>query len=68
MDILKQLMEISIQCQFLIIKTKKKFKKYEEQWNKIRDLIRPITKNLDDYDEKYIKIKLASDDELPYDE
>ena len=68
MDILKQLMEISIQCQFLLIKTKKKFKKYEEQWNKIRDLIRSITKNLDDYDEKYIKIKLASDDELPYDE
>ena len=29
------------------------------------DLIWSITKNLDDYDEKYMKIKLNSDDELP---
>ena len=34
-------------------------------WSKIRDLIRPITKKSDDYDEKYIKIKFNSDDELP---
>ena len=27
-------------------------KKYEELWSKIRDLIRSITKNLDDYNEK----------------
>ena len=26
-------------------------------WSKIRDLIRPITKKSDDYDEKYMKIK-----------
>ena len=32
---------------------------------KIRDLIRSITKNLDDYDEKYMKIKFDSDDNLP---
>ena len=32
--------------------TKAKIKKYEERWNKIRDLIRLITKNSDDYDEK----------------
>ena len=32
---------------------------------KIRDLIRSITKNLDDYDEKYMKIKFNSDDKLP---
>ena len=31
----------------------------------IRDLIRLIIKNSDDYDEKYMKIKLNSDDELP---
>ena len=31
---------------------------------KIRDLIRSITKNLIGYDEKYIKIKFESDDEL----
>ena len=40
-------------------------KKYEELWNKIRDLIRSITKNLNDYDEKYMKIKFDSDDNLP---
>ena len=40
-------------------------KNYEELWSKIRHLIRSITKNPDDYDEKYWKIKLNSDDELP---
>ena len=44
---------------------KKKRKKYEELWSKIRDLIRSITKNSKGYDEKYIKIKFDSDDELP---
>ena len=33
--------------------------------NKIRDLITSITKSLDDYDEKYMKIKFDSDDNLP---
>ena len=33
-------------------------------WSKIRDLIRSITKNVDDYDEKYVKIKFNSDDAL----
>ena len=37
-------------------KSKKK-KKSEELWIKIRDLIRSITKNSDDYDEKKMKIK-----------
>ena len=41
---------------------KEKIKKYEEPWINIRDL---ITKNSDDYDEIYIKIKFNSDDELP---
>ena len=45
--------------------SKEKIKKSEERWIKIRDLIRSITKNLDDYDEKYIKTKFDSDDELP---
>ena len=40
-------------------------KKYEELWNKIRDLIRSVTNNSDDYDEKYMKIKCNSDDDLP---
>ena len=32
---------------------------------KIRDLNRSITKSSDDYDEKYMKIKSDSDDDLP---
>ena len=40
--------------------SKEKIKKYEELFIKIRDLIRSITKNSDDYDydEKCIEIKL----------
>ena len=46
-------------------KSKEKLKIYREPWSKITDLIRSITKNSDDYDEKYMKIKFNSDDELP---
>ena len=42
-----------------------KEKKYGELWSKTRDLIRAITKNSDDYDEKYMKIKFDSDDNSP---
>ena len=42
-----------------------KIKKYEELWSKIRDLIRSINKNSHEFDEKYMKIKLNSDDDLP---
>ena len=45
--------------------SEEKIKKYEELWIKIRDLITSVTKKLDDYDEKYMKIKSDSDDELP---
>ena len=45
--------------------SKEKIKKYEDLWIIIRDLIRSITKNSDDYDEKHMKIKFNSDDELP---
>ena len=45
--------------------SKEKIKKSEEMWSKIRDLIRSINKSLYDYDEKYMKIKFNSDDELP---
>ena len=41
--------------------SKEKIKKYEELWIKIRELIRSINKNSDDYDEKIMKIKLNSD-------
>ena len=34
-------------------------------WIKIRDLIKSVAKKSVDYDEKYIKIKSYSDDELP---
>ena len=45
--------------------TKEKIKKYEELWSKIRYLIRSRTKNSEDFDENYMKIKFNSDDELP---
>ena len=45
--------------------SKEKIKKYKELWSKINDLIRSITKNSNDYDEKYMKIKLDSDEEFP---
>ena len=37
-------------------------KKYETD---IRDLIRSVTNNWDNYDEEYMKIKFNSDDYLP---
>ena len=40
-------------------------KNYEKPWSKIRDLIRSITKNAGDYDEKYVKIKFDFDNDLP---
>ena len=40
------------------MRPKKKFKKYKELWIKIRDLIRSITRNSDDYDDNL-------DEELP---
>ena len=45
--------------------SKEKTKKFEDQWIKITDLIRSITKIYDAYDEKYMKIKFNSDNELP---
>ena len=33
-------------------------------WTKIKSLMRLITKNFDDYDEKYVKIKFNSNDKL----
>ena len=40
-------------------------KRYAKIWIEIRDLIRWMTKNLDDYDKKYMKLKFNLDDELP---
>ena len=47
------------------MKAKKKQKKYEELWRKMRHLTKPITKNSDDYYEKQMKINVNLDDELP---
>ena len=44
---------------------KVKTKNMKKLCSKIRDLIRPITKNSCDYYEKYMKIKFNSDDESP---
>ena len=53
----------NVSRKFLLIKVKT-LKKYDKIWSKIRDLIRSITNNTDDYDEKYMKIKSNSDDNL----
>ena len=45
--------------------SEEEIKTYEELCSKIRDLIRSITKNSDDYEEKHMKIKFNSDDGLP---
>ena len=45
--------------------SQEKIKRFEEMWSKIRDLIKSVTKSSDDYDEKYMKIKFNSDNELP---
>ena len=36
---------------------KDSLKGYEELWKKIRDLIKSIINNSDNYDDKYMKIK-----------
>ena len=46
-------------------KSKDALKKHEELWNKIRDLIRSITKNPESNSKKYMKIKFNSDNDLP---
>ena len=47
-------------------KSKEEIKIYEELWSKIRDLIRSETKNSDDYDKRYMKIKFNWDDILSW--
>ena len=44
---------------------KKAVKKYEKLLKEIKDLIRSINNNPHDSGEKYMKIKLNSDDNLP---
>ena len=47
------------------MRAKKKTKRYKKLCSQIRDLMRSITKNSDNYDEKYMKIKFNWDNELP---
>ena len=47
------------------MKGKVRLKTYKELYEKIRDLVRSISNNSDDYDQKYMKIKFNSDDDLP---
>ena len=46
------------------MKAKKKLKNMKKLSSIIKNLIRSITKNSDDYDEKFVKTKFNSDDEL----
>ena len=46
------------------MKGKVRLKTYKELCEKIRDLVRSISNNSDDYDQKYMKIKFNSDDDL----
>ena len=43
----------------------KTLEKYEQLWRKIKDLIRSTSTKLENYDEKYMKIRFNSDDGLP---
>ena len=49
----------SVEIKYLTLipthESKEIMKRYEELWSKIRDLISSITKNWNDYDEKYNK-------------
>ena len=47
------------------MKGKVRLKTYNELCEKTRDLVRSISNNSDDYDQKYMKIKFNSDDDLP---
>ena len=60
MCILKKSTKENIWYLFLILKTKDN----EELQSKLRDIIRTITIDLDDYDEKNTKIEFNSDDDL----
>ena len=70
MGILNKVMKTNIWL-FPTDERKGTFKKHETLWIKIilrnllDQIIRSETNNLDDYDEKYVKIKFNLDDDLP---
>ena len=56
MDTLKKLIKNKYLTLVPTNESKEIIKKYEVLWSKIRNLIRSIIKNSNDYDEKYMKI------------
>ena len=60
---MKNLIKISI-WRDPTVESKGKIKKYEELWSKVKDLLRSITNNSDGYYDKYIKMRIDSDDDL----
>ena len=58
----------SVEIKYLTLipthESKEIMKRYEELWSKIRDLISSITKNWNDYDEKYMKTNFNLDNNL----
>ena len=51
-------MEITILMLGPTNESKQKIKEDKELWSNFRDLIRSVTKNLDDFDEKYLIVNL----------
>ena len=54
---LKNIMEIIFLTPAHTDESKDTLKRFEELWKKLKDLIRSINNNSDDYDEKGVKIK-----------
>ena len=65
MDSLKKLHKSKYLTLVPTNESKEKIWKYEQLESKIRDLIRSMTKNSDNYDERYMIIKFNLEDELP---
>ena len=65
MDILNKLIKNKYLTLVPTKESKEKIGKYEELWSKIRYLIRSITINSDNQNDKYMTIKFNSDGELP---
>ena len=65
MDTLKKLIRNKSLTEVPINESTEKILKNEEVQSKIRYLTGSIAKHSDDYDEKYIKIKINFDDRLP---
>ena len=61
---LEKVVEINI-WHWLLMLDAKHTEKYEEIWSKIKDLVRSIYNDSDNYCEEYMENKFNLDDELP---